>query len=93
MAEGMGRASDTHQLFYFTHTQKSNLDQQATAAPTLMTSHYAEIDTPFSFFLPLPSVFFWSMVAVDPADILNYCGMLREAQVPGNLTLTALPSA
>lgn len=30
---------------------------------------------------------------MDPADILNYCGMLREAQVPGNLTLTALPSA
>lgn len=63
------------------------------AASTLMTSHYAEIDTHFSFFLPLPSVFFLWTVAVDPADILNYCGMLREAQVPGNLTPTALPSA
>lgn len=23
---------------------------------------------------------------MDPADILNYCGMLREVQVPGNFT-------
>lgn len=30
---------------------------------------------------------------MDPADIPNYCGMPREAQVPGNLTPTALPSA
>lgn len=58
-----------------------------------MTSHNAEIDTSFSFFLSLPSFFFPWTVAVDPADILNYCGMLREAQVPGNLTPTALPSA
>lgn len=29
---------------------------------------------------------------MDPADILNYSGMLREAQVPGNLTPTALPN-
>lgn len=58
-----------------------------------MTSHCAEIDTHFPFFLSLPSVFFLWTVAVDPADILNYCGMLREAQVPGNLTPTALPSA
>lgn len=60
-----------------------------------MTSHYAEIDTHFAFFLSEPSLFFffsWT-VDVDPADILNYCGMLREAQVPGNLTPTALPSA
>lgn len=36
---------------------------------------------------------FVQTVAVDPADIPNYCGMPREAQVPGNLTPTALPSA
>lgn len=47
----------------------------------------------FPSFLALPSAFFSWTVAVDPADILNYSGMLREAQVPGNLTPTALPSA
>lgn len=80
----MGRGSGTYQLSYFTEKK----DQQAAAAPTLVTSHYAEIDTHFSFFLPLPSLFYLWTVAVDPADILNYCGMLRGAQVPGNLTLT-----
>lgn len=72
-------------------------DQQAAAAPTLVTSL---VTSPqgwnrsqcFSFFLCSLSVVFLWMVAVDPADILNYSGMLREAQVPGNLTPTALPS-
>lgn len=67
---------------------------QASAAPTLVTSHYTEIDTDFLFFsLFVLFLFFLWTVAVDPADIPNYCGMLREAQVPGNLTPTALPSA
>lgn len=91
---GKGRGGvHTAFLLLHTHEKKKTLDQQA--APTLMTSHYAEIDTHFAFFLSEPSLFFffsWT-VDVDPADILNYCGMLREAQVPGNLTPTALPSA
>lgn len=56
----------------------------------LMTSHYLKTDAHFFF---LSSAFSCWMVAVDPADILNHWGMLREAQVPGNLTPTALPSA
>lgn len=68
--------------------------KQYAPALTVMTSHYAETHTHFfSSFLALPSAFFSWTVAVDPTDILNYSGMLREAQVPGNLTPTALPSA
>lgn len=75
--EGMRRGSSTHQLSLWWHHT------------TLKHTHIFF----FPSFLALPSAFFSWTVAVDPADILNYSGMLREAQVPGNLTPTALPSA
>lgn len=79
----------------FSTSQKIKKTLQASAAPTLVTSHCTEIDTDFYLFFSLFVLFLFFLwtVAVDPADIPNYCGMLREAQVPGNLTPTALPSA
>lgn len=68
-------------------------DRQAAAAPSNDIMQSWRQTHIFAFILASASVFFSWIVALDPADILNYSGMPKEAQVPGNLTPGALPSS